>query len=151
MSSSSSAIASQPSEGLTSRKHASTNEDIKKDEKTENKAMQFPHILPIHTKETSSILSKESTEGLSFRGFGNLGRNSSVIWYTLTVSARYDIRESTTCSGELCQGSSSVSTELMKVWVSIAGSVIRSTYCGFQDKFDFIYSYTCTFIHFIMD
>ena len=74
--SSSSAIAPQPSEGLTQRKRASTNDDVKGGQKQESKALEFAHCFPIHTKASSSILSNESTEGLSFRGFGNLGCKS---------------------------------------------------------------------------
>ena len=70
----SSAIATQHTEGLTSRKHATTNNDIQKERKPEDKALEFAHSLPVHTKASSSILSKDSTEGISFRGFGNLGR-----------------------------------------------------------------------------
>ena len=73
---SSTAIAPQPSEGLTERKRASTNKDVKGGEKQESKALEFAHSFPIHKKASSSILSNESTERLSFRGFGNLGCKS---------------------------------------------------------------------------
>lgn len=69
--SSSSAVSSPSAEGLSSRKQASNNH-VEKDEKQEPKTEDFPHSLPIHIKPSASILSKDSTEGLSFRGFGNL-------------------------------------------------------------------------------
>lgn len=74
--SSSSAIDPQPSEGLTYRKQAPLNEvkhEAKTNTKGDSKSSEFAHSLPIHTKPASSILSKENTETLSFRGFGNLG------------------------------------------------------------------------------
>jgi hypothetical protein len=43
-----------------------------KDDKKNKKPLEFAHSFPVHTKAYASILSKESTEGLSFRGFGNL-------------------------------------------------------------------------------
>jgi hypothetical protein len=67
---SSSAIASPPTEGLTSRKPSPNN--VEKENKQEATAEDFAHSAPIHIKASASILSKESTEGLSFRGFGNL-------------------------------------------------------------------------------
>lgn len=64
----SSSIASPSADGLTARKQI----DAKEDKKSEMKAIEFAHCFPIHTNQISSILSKENTEGLSFRGFGNL-------------------------------------------------------------------------------
>jgi hypothetical protein len=74
--SSSSAVTSPPAEGLTSRNQTSTKdgkeEKTEKKDETEDKSLDFAHSFPIHTKASASILSKENTDGLSFRGFGNL-------------------------------------------------------------------------------
>jgi hypothetical protein len=71
----SSGVASPLAEGLSSRNKTSTKQD--KQTKESTKSLDFAHSFPIHTKATASILSKDSTEGLSFRGFGNLARESS--------------------------------------------------------------------------
>ena len=73
MSSSSAIDVSQSSaEGLSSRSKIVQKNDEKKDNQPESKT-EFAHSFPMHTHPASSILSKDSTEGLSFRGFGNLG------------------------------------------------------------------------------
>jgi len=73
MSSSSGVDNSQPAaEGLSSRNKAVQKNDEKKDDQPESKT-EFAHSFPMHTHPMPSILSKDSTEGLSFRGFGNLG------------------------------------------------------------------------------
>ena len=107
--SSSSSIAPQSSESLSSRKKENTNDVVNNiEEKPKNRALEFAHSFPIHTKSSSSILSQDSTEKLSFRGFGNLGRMSPCNVYAVLISSSpcYDIRQSTTYSGELCQGMS---------------------------------------------
>ena len=73
MSSSSTVDTSQHSaEGLSRRKKFSQMNEEGKDDQPEAKN-EFVHSFPMHTRPVPSILSKDSTEGLSFRGFGNLG------------------------------------------------------------------------------
>ena len=62
-------------EGLTQRKKTGpiTN-DAKAADKPKEKLAEFSHSQPVHTKPAPSILSSDNTEGLSLRGFGNLGR-----------------------------------------------------------------------------
>jgi hypothetical protein len=105
MSSSSAVDVSQlSSEGLTSRKQTVQKNEETKDDQPEAKT-EFAHSFPMHTHPAPSILSKESTEGLSFRGFGNLGCKLPVLQVRAHYSTRHDIWQLTTCSGELCQGS----------------------------------------------
>jgi hypothetical protein len=63
-------------DGLKQRKKvASPNgSDVAADEKHEVKR-EFGHSFPIHTHPSPSILSSENSEGLSLRGFGNVGRD----------------------------------------------------------------------------
>lgn len=70
----SSGVASSSADGLSSRNKSPAKQD--KQTKESTKFLDFAHSFPIHTKATPSILSKDSTEGLSFRGFGNLARES---------------------------------------------------------------------------
>jgi hypothetical protein len=67
-----------PMDGLKQRKKAASSNgtDIAADEKHEVKR-EFGHSFPIHTRPSPSILSSENTEGLSLRGFGNVGRDNS--------------------------------------------------------------------------
>jgi hypothetical protein len=67
-----------PTDGLKQRKKAalSNGTDVTADEKHEDKR-EFGHSFPIHTHPSPSILSSENTEGLSLRGFGNVGRDNS--------------------------------------------------------------------------
>jgi hypothetical protein len=105
--SSSSAIDPQPStEGLINRKQAHPNEfknEVKADRKSDSKSLEFAHSFPIHKKASPSILSRENTESLSFRGFGNLGCKL-LLSRPLMISARNDIREPTSYGGKLRQG-----------------------------------------------
>jgi hypothetical protein len=71
---SSSSVATPPTDGLVSRNKVSSKQD--QPTKEHSTALDFAHSFPIHTKAAPSILSKDSTEGLSFRGFGNLARES---------------------------------------------------------------------------
>ena len=62
-------------DGLAFRKHSNLTTTEDEDDKQEKKRqLEFAHSFPIHTQPSASILSKESTDGLSFRGFGNLAR-----------------------------------------------------------------------------
>ena len=62
-------------EGLMLRKKAGpTTNDVKAGDKSEAKPPEFSHSQPVHIKPAPSILSSDNTEGLSLRGFGNLGR-----------------------------------------------------------------------------
>jgi hypothetical protein len=84
--SSSSSVALPQEEGLTYRKQTSGkmgNEENK--DEAQDKALDFAHSFPMHTKASASILSKENTDGLSFRGFGNLASEYLVHDQALTV------------------------------------------------------------------
>src|SRR2546429_6688902 len=70
---SSSGVSNPSTDGLVPRNKALTKQQDKQT-KEPSTSLDFAHSFPIHTKAASSILSKESTEGLSFRGFGNLAR-----------------------------------------------------------------------------
>ena len=77
--------------------------DVKASDNSEAKPPEFSHSQPVHVKPAPSILSSDNTEGLSLRGFGNLGRtilnyNSSKI-----CSSCHDIWQSATYCGELRQ------------------------------------------------
>jgi hypothetical protein len=91
----STAVSASPSEQLKSRKASEAtkvDENEKKDseDKKDKGPLEFAHSFPIHTKPCASILSKENTEGLSFRGFGNVASFTHPdIAYS---SARDDIR-----------------------------------------------------------
>ena len=84
---SSSGIGKPSSDGLTSRKkeNETIQNDFQQDSKPEGKSLEFAHSFPIHTKNASSILSKDSTDTVSFRGFGNLGRTSLRLSNSLTI------------------------------------------------------------------
>jgi hypothetical protein len=75
MASSSAVDVSQHSaDGLSSRKQTVQTSEEKKEDQPDAKT-EFAHSFPMHTHPMPSILSKDSPEGLSFRGFGNLGCN----------------------------------------------------------------------------
>lgn len=101
----STAVSASSPEGLILRKPSETTqidqEDDNKNEKNDKRALEFAHCFPIHTKSGASILSKESTDGLSFRGFGNLACASSypIEAYRSTCNG---VWKSTAHGGKLC-------------------------------------------------
>jgi len=73
----STAVAQAPDEGLRERKERPNNVTQEHQQQTIPRALEFSHCLPVHTKQSPSILSKDYQERLSFRGFGNLGSDST--------------------------------------------------------------------------
>ena len=76
------ALEDTPIDGLATRKpiekENATEAENEEEENKRNKAkLEFVHSVPIHIDSRASILSRENTEGLSFRGFGNLACSSS--------------------------------------------------------------------------
>lgn len=73
-------------DGLAQRKKsaAPATNDVKTGDKPETKSPEFAHSFPIHTKSAASILSTDNTEGLSLRGFGNVGRTLCLTTRSLT-------------------------------------------------------------------
>jgi len=109
MAASTTAVSTSSTEQLKSRKpseETQVNEHEKKHDdpdKKIRKRLEFAHSLPVHTKPHASILSKENTEGLSFRGFGNLACANPISEMTYR-STGAGVRESTIDGGELRQG-----------------------------------------------
>ena len=101
----STAVSASSPEGLTSRKPSEMTQidqdDDNENEKKDNRALEFAHCFPIHNKSGASILSKESTDGLSFRGFGNLACAFSYPMETYR-STCHGVWKSTAHGGELC-------------------------------------------------
>jgi len=146
----SSAISLPPTDGLISRKPTEEGNDVKENDKKETRTVEFAHCYPIHTKYTSSILSRESKEGLSFRGFGNLACERAISSHALTevlVMVFGNLRLIVENYVKVC----CLISEVTVVRVSTSSSTFRSTSCRFQNKPGVVYSYTCPSIYFAMD
>jgi hypothetical protein len=146
--SSSSAVSSPPAEGLTSRTQPSTKtgkeEKTEKRDETEDKSLDFAHSFPIHTKASASILSKENTDSLSFRGFGNLA--CMLVYLSILTVVLVMVFGNLRLMVENYVKVSRSWSLLIIVWVFATGSTLGSAGRRLPDKFTLIHIDSCTFI-----